>query len=128
MAEYNDVHYSASVSVGYQDGSKAWVEVFKKNVESALGAMGESIRGRATLTVPRKNHYLAESGRVVGQGLEREVIFGSSSVPYAAYQERGMRADGSHIVRHYTTPGTGKDYLKNAFDSVIKEGIGRFMK
>lgn len=34
--------------------------------------------------------------------------------PYASYQERGMRADGSHVVKHYTTPGTGKDFAKNA--------------
>lgn len=35
-------------------------------------------------------------------------------VPYASYQERGSRADGSHVVRNYTTPGTGKDFAKNA--------------
>lgn len=126
----NDVNYSdtINVEVDYKDNSKEWLTVFKTNVSSALGAMAESIRGRATMTVPRKNGYLAESGRVQGTGLEREVIFGSSSVPYAAYQERGMRFDGSRVVRNYTTPGTGSRYLQNAFESVIKEGFGRFMK
>ena len=28
-------------------------------------------------------------------------------VPYAEYQYKGMRDDGTHIVRNYTTPGTG---------------------
>lgn len=126
----DDVHYGDKIIVNteYKDTSKEWLSVFKMNVESALGAMAESVRGRATITVPRKNGYLAESGRVEGTGLERSVIFGSSSVPYAAYQERGMRADGSHIVRNYTTPGTGSRYLQNAFESVLKEGIRRFIK
>ena len=28
-------------------------------------------------------------------------------MPYAHYQYVGMREDGSHIVKNYTTPGTG---------------------
>lgn len=39
---------------------------------------------------------------------------------YAAYQERGMRADGSHIVRNYSTPGTNKGWFKRAIDGVVK--------
>ena len=35
-------------------------------------------------------------------------------VPYASYQERGMRSDGSHIIKNYTTPGTGPDFAKRA--------------
>ena len=27
--------------------------------------------------------------------------------PYARYQYYGMREDGSHVVKNYTTPGTG---------------------
>lgn len=38
--------------------------------------------------------------------------------PYAAYQERGRRKDGTHVVRNYTTAGTGKDYAKNAVKEV----------
>lgn len=35
--------------------------------------------------------------------------------PYSSYQERGSRAEGPpHVVRNYTTPGTGKDFAKNA--------------
>ena len=40
-------------------------------------------------------------------------------VPYASYQERGNRADGSHVVRKYTTPGTGKDFAKNAVKETL---------
>jgi hypothetical protein len=39
-------------------------------------------------------------------------------VAYAAYQERGSRVGGSHRVKHYTTPGTGKGFLDNAIHTV----------
>lgn len=39
--------------------------------------------------------------------------------PYASYQERGSRADGSHVVRNYTTPGTGKDFAKDSVKETL---------
>ena len=47
--------------------------------------------------------------------------------PYAAYQERGMRADGTHVVKNYTTPGTGKDFAKNAVKETLKH-VEKFYK
>ena len=46
---------------------------------------------------------------------------------YAAYQERGMRADGTHVVKNYTTPGTGKDFAKNAVNETLKH-VEKFYK
>ncbi len=46
---------------------------------------------------------------------------------YAAYQERGMRADGSHVVKNYTTSGTGKDFAKNAVKETLKQ-VEKFYK
>lgn len=37
-------------------------------------------------------------------------------VVYAAYQERGSRADGTNVVKKYTTPGTGKGFFQAAID------------
>ena len=48
-------------------------------------------------------------------------------VPYASYQERGSRADGTHVVKNYTTPGTGKDFAKNAVKKTIKQ-VEKFYK
>ena len=48
-------------------------------------------------------------------------------VPYASYQERGSRADGSYVVKNYTTPGTGKDFAKNAVKKTLKE-VEKFYK
>lgn len=39
---------------------------------------------------------------------------------YASYQEAGHRADGSHRVKNYTTPGTDSGFFVRAIDSVIK--------
>jgi hypothetical protein len=39
---------------------------------------------------------------------------------YAAYQERGMRLDGSHKVRNYTTPGTGAHFAERSVKETIK--------
>lgn len=45
--------------------------------------------------------------------------------PYASYQYYGMRQDGSHKVKNYTTPGTGPYWDKRMWsadkDKVIKE-------
>lgn len=39
---------------------------------------------------------------------------------YAAYQERGRRADGTHVVRHYSTPGTSSGFFRRAIDMTIR--------
>lgn len=45
--------------------------------------------------------------------------------PYARYQYRGMREDGSRPVRNYTTPGTGpywdKRMVSAEMQDVVKE-------
>ena len=47
---------------------------------------------------------------------------------YAAYQERGMRHDGTNIVKKYTTPGTGKHYLARAGRLVSGRALHYFRK
>lgn len=34
--------------------------------------------------------------------------------PYASYQDRGMRADGSRVITHHTTPGTHERFASEA--------------
>ena len=43
-------------------------------------------------------------------------------VPYASYQYYGMREDGSHQVKNYTTPGTGTYWDKRMW-SAEKEKV-----
>ena len=42
--------------------------------------------------------------------------------PYAKYQYYGMREDGTHVVRQYTTPGTG-NYWDRRMWSVKKNDV-----
>lgn len=39
---------------------------------------------------------------------------------YAAYQERGMRADGTRVVRNYSTGGTGRGWFRRAIEGVTR--------
>lgn len=45
--------------------------------------------------------------------------------PYAKYQYKGMREDGSHVVKNYTTPGTGpywdKRMVSAEMEQIVKE-------
>lgn len=38
-------------------------------------------------------------------------------MPYARYQYYGMRQDGSHVVKNYTTPGTGPYWDKKMWNA-----------
>lgn len=128
--ELNDVNYIGVVKadLDVKDKTAEWLKVQKKNIENALGAMGRAVVYRARMTVPYKTGKLSQTGRVEETGgFSRTVVFGNVDTPYAAYQERGMRFDGSHVVRNYTTPGTGSRYLQTAAESVIKEGLKKYL-
>lgn len=47
-------------------------------------------------------------------------------IAYAAYQERGRRADGSHVVRNYTTAGTSSGFFARAIGSVMRNKMRYF--
>lgn len=104
---------------------KAQIE---QNLSSAVGAMANAILSTSRMKAPKKDNHLRSSAAVRGTGLTRDVVYGSASVPYAAYQERGMRANGSHKVRNYTTPGTQAHFLEESGDEIAKKGIGAYLK
>lgn len=68
--------------------------------------------------VPRDNGDLRTNVDVQSD----KIIYES---PYASYQYYGKRADGSRVVKNYTTPGTGKYWDKRMasaeMDVVVKE-------
>lgn len=55
---------------------------------------------------------LRESGKVV-RG-DNGVMYLVYDAVYALYQWYGVRADGTHKVQKYTTPGTGKQWVEAA--------------
>ena len=66
-----------------------------------------------------------------GGHLRDEVTLTNTSVTYnmeyASYQYYGIRKDGTHKVRRYTTPGTGKKWDRRMW-SVEKDRICRIVK
>lgn len=48
--------------------------------------------------------------------------------PYARYQYYGMREDGSHIVKNYTTPGTGTYWDRRMWSAEGKEVVDEIQK
>lgn len=82
--------------------------------------------------VPKSNgHFIGgEENIFIPGGMLREVVDIYSSgkdyvldymMPYARYQYYGQRADGSHKVKNYTTPGTGPYWDKNMLTAEGKE-------
>ncbi len=115
-------HYS----VVLKDNSGAWLKRTERSLEKGLDKITKAILSRAQVRVPLKDGNLKASGEVSGRGLSRTVSFGKG-MKYGAYQERGERFDGTHKVRRYTTAGTGKRYLKESGDSVLKEGLKKYL-
>ena len=59
------------------------------------------------------------------------ISYGDTAVAYAAYQHRGMRADGTHVVRQYDAPGKQKNYLQEPLEKEIEtwpEGLIKRMR
>ena len=118
-----------SVSVKFKDNSDAWTAVEKQNLTNAVEAMADAIMKLAKAKAPKLNNKLRESSHINRLNpTSREIVFGGSGVKYAMYQERGMRADGTHIVRNYTTAGTQAHYLEETGDSIVKQGIKAYLK
>lgn len=90
-------------------------------MDIALNRMAIDIERLAKVRVPLDKGQLKASGRHIKMGpLHFRTEFNKE---YAGYQEFGQRKDGSHKVRKYTTPGTGKFYLKNSGDEIKKNAF-----
>lgn len=83
----------------------------------AIRFMLEDIARFSMPKTPRLEGNLRKSANRFMEGDYKGII--EWDLPYAQYQERGMRADGTHKVQNYTTPGTGKAYAEKAVEKVM---------
>lgn len=96
-----------------------WTQVMDHALGVAAYALAEQILQDSEKFVPfsggssQSAGGLRESGKVVEGAATGEFYVVYDSV-YALYQWFGVRADGSHPVHHYTTPGTGKQWVETA--------------
>lgn len=97
----------------------AWMSALEKGADFAAAALAEQMLNdcRDSL-IPKQEGTLRDSSRIEkpADG-ERDLVWDARDEKghiYAGYQWFGMRADGSHVVKHYTTPGTSKMWVETA--------------
>lgn len=101
----------------------------EKAMEMALARMRNDIFVLSQFKVPQKDGTLRGSGEQKRMGrLHHRISYGENGAQdYASYQHRGMRRDGSHIVRRYTTAGTQKNYLSES-GRLISSKVSSYFK
>jgi len=116
-------------SVKVENKLAAFTRANEAAMERALERMGNDIFVLSQFKVPFKEGTLKASGQHMRVGrLHHRVQYGEQGAQaYASYQHRGMRRDGSHIVRHYTTAGTNKNYLSDS-GKVISSKASSYFK
>jgi hypothetical protein len=102
----------------------------EKAMESALARMRNDIFVLSQFKVPYEGGELKSSGQQLQVGrLHHRVQYGETGAEaYAGYQHRGMRKDGSHVVRNYTTSGTQKNYLGESGAIIVTKVAGYFKR
>jgi hypothetical protein len=101
-----------------QLGSKSHV---RRAVMFALAKVALEIRGDVIPRTPRGIGDLMNSWRIE-KGIQDDLEIGFDII-YAAYQERGKREDGTHVIQNRPAGGeTG--FLKNT----IEDGLDKYYK
>lgn len=110
-----------------------WKAVLEAGAEAASAALAEQMMSDSRDKIPYDGERtLRDIGHIekVDAG-ERDLVWSNA---YAAYQWYGMRVDGTHVVEHYTTPGTGKAWVdtaraenKNKWDKVAQNAFTKGM-
>lgn len=99
-------------------------------MERALSRMRNDIFVLSQFKVPQKDGTLRASGEQKRMGrLHHRVSYGENGAQdYASYQHRGMRRDGTRIVRRYTTSGTQKHYLSDSGKLIASKASSYFKR
>lgn len=78
------------------------------------------------LCYKKMDEYVPKSAKKSAGNLRTIVTLTNKSItyesPYASYQYFGQRKDGSHVISHWTTPGTGP-YWDQRMLSVEQQNI-----
>lgn len=98
-------------------------------MERALTLMRTDVFILSQFKVPYEGGELQDSGEHMRiERLHHRVQYGEKGAQeYAGFQHRGMRKDGSHRVRNYTTAGTNKNYLSDS-GAIIAPRSGQYFK
>lgn len=107
------------MSVIVKTNKQKWRQVINQASDTAAYALAEQMLADSEKFVPYSGGSsvsaggLRESGHVV-RGEESGAYYLIYDTVYALYQWFGVRADGTHAVKNYTTSGTGKQWVEKA--------------
>lgn len=95
-----------------------WINAINHARDLAAAALAEQMLNDSMQYIPRLNGELRSAGRVEkGESGKMYLVW---DTVYALYQWFGVRADGSHRVNNYTTPGTGTKWVDKAKETYGK--------
>lgn len=91
----------------------AWQAALESGADIASAALAEQMMGDSRDFIPDDGeHTLRDIGRIEKkENGSRDLVW---SNVYAGYQWYGMRVDGTHVVKNYTTSGTGSAWVEKA--------------
>jgi len=110
-----------------------WRAAVNLAADKAAEALAEQMMQDSLQIIPKQEGSLRDSGRIEKtEGGGRALVW---KTVYAPYQWFGERIDGSHKVRNYSTPGTGKMWVEQArtqnaenWRTVAQNAINKSMK
>jgi len=107
------------MAVIVKTNKQKWINAINNANDKAMYALAEQMLADSEKYVPysggssQSARGLRESGKVV-KGEDKGIFYLVWDTVYALYQWFGVRADGTHCVHNYTTPGTGKLWVDAA--------------
>jgi hypothetical protein len=104
--------------VKMKDNTSGLVRNAEEKMNLVLSAITSDVYRLSQRQVPVKDGPLQSSGQIVPGHLKYQIKYNKE---YAAYQHRGARRDGTHVVRNYTTPGTKAKYLQDPADTILRK-------
>ena len=100
------------MSITVKTNRSAWESAVRKAADKAAAALAEQVMTDSRDKIPKQEGTLRDIGRIekTAEGA-RDLVWSNA---YAGYQWYGMRADGTHVVKNYTTAGTGTMWAEKA--------------
>jgi hypothetical protein len=108
------------MAVVVKDNTKKTLDNIMKVADLTVSAMATDVYRLSQQQVP----VSAGGGTLQSSGIISKVGKLAYTIgyhtAYASYQHRGMRLDGSHVVKNYTYPAKKKHYISDPLQTVLK--------
>lgn len=117
------------MSVQIKTNRAAWKAALEKAADKAVDALANQMMNDSLDYIPTDGeNNLRDIGRIENDGSgERSLVWDNV---YAGVQWFGAWKDGTHQIKNYTTPGTGKAWVDQAksaqgenWDTVVQNGF-----